>query len=32
MRRVELFCHCAEIGSQKHIQIMDQLLQTDPKR
>jgi hypothetical protein len=32
IRRIELFCDCAAIGAKKHVQVMDQLLENDPKK
>ncbi len=32
IRRVEDFCECARIGSDKHIKIMKSILDSDPKK
>lgn len=32
IRRIEAFCECATVGSAKHIELMKQIIEEDPKK
>jgi len=32
MRTIRIFCECAAAGGQKHIQLMNHMIKTDPRK